>query len=50
MPSGRAAESRAAAAEVRKLNPFFDPELFGSLFSKPEHRARVAAALGTAGL
>lgn len=48
--SGRHAESREAAAEVRRLNPFFDPEIFGSLFARPEHRERIAAALKRAGL
>lgn len=46
----RDAESRSAAAEVRRLNPFFDSELFGSLFNKQEHRERIAAALKKAGL
>ncbi len=46
----RDAESRAAAAEVRRLNPFFDSEIFGSLFNRPEHRERIAAALKKAGL
>ncbi|HEY6005633.1 MAG TPA: tetratricopeptide repeat protein [Anaeromyxobacter sp.] len=48
--SAREAESRSAAAEVRKLNPFFDREIFGSLFNRPEHRERIAAALEKAGL
>lgn len=46
----RDAESRSAAAEVRRLNPFFDSEIFGSLFNRPEHRERIAAALKKAGL
>ena len=48
--SARDAESRAAAAEVRRLNPFFDSEIFGSLFNRPDHRERIAAALKKAGL
>ncbi len=48
--SAREPESRAAAAEVRRLNPFFDAESFGSLFERPEHRRKVAAALQKAGL
>lgn len=48
--SAREAESRAAAAEVRRLNPLFDAEIFGSLFERPDDRQRVAAALQKAGL
>jgi adenylate cyclase len=48
--SAREAESRAAAVEVRRLDPFFDAEIFGSLFERPEHRQRIAAALRKAGL
>ena len=48
--NGREAESRSAVAEVRKLNPFFDVDTFGSLFKKPEHREKLASALKKAGL
>lgn len=48
--SGRDQDSRSAAAEVRKLNPFFDASRFGSLFKKAEHRDKLAAALKKAGL
>jgi adenylate cyclase len=48
--SGRDQDSRSAAAEVRKLNPFFDVARFGSLFKKPEHRDKLAAALKKTGL
>ncbi len=48
--SGRDQDSRLAAAEVRKLNPFFDVGRFGSLFKKTEHRDRLAAALKKTGL
>jgi TolB-like protein/DNA-binding winged helix-turn-helix (wHTH) protein/Flp pilus assembly protein TadD len=48
--SGREQDSRLAAAEVRKLNPFFDVERFGSLFKKAEHRDKLAAALKKTGL
>ena len=41
--SGRDQDSRSAAAEVRKLNPFFDVARFGSLFKKTEHRDKLAA-------
>lgn len=48
--SGRDLDARAAAAEVRKLNPFFDVDRFGSLFKKAEHRDRLANALRKSGL
>jgi len=48
--NGRELESRSAAAEVRRLNPFFDTENFGTLFKKPEHRDKLAGALKKAGL
>lgn len=47
---GRDDDSRMAAAEVRKLNPFFDAGRFGSLFRNAEHRDRLAIALKKAGL
>ncbi len=43
--NGRELESRSAATEVRKLNPLFDVDNFGSLFKKPEHREKMARAL-----
>jgi adenylate cyclase len=42
-------ESRSAAAEVGKLDPFFDAKAFGSLFKKPEDREKIARALKKAG-
>ena len=48
--NGRDQDSRSAAAEVRKLNPFFDVARFGSLFKKAEHRDRLANALKKTGL
>jgi len=48
--AGRGAEARDAAAQVRRLDPFFDRENFGSLFRRAEHRQRLAAALKTSGL
>jgi adenylate cyclase len=47
---GHDGESRSAAAEVRRLNPFFDTESFGSLFERAEDRQKLAAALQKAGL
>jgi tetratricopeptide (TPR) repeat protein len=48
--SGRAEDLRLAALEVRRLNPFFDVERFGSLFKRAEHRERLANALKKTGL
>ena len=48
--NGRDDDARTTAAEVRKLNPFFDVARFGSLFKKAEHRDRLANALKKAGL
>src|SRR5262249_16022192 len=47
---GGDAQSRCAAVEVRKLNPFFAVATFGSLFKTPEHRHKIAGALKKAGL
>jgi adenylate cyclase len=47
--SGREVEAQAAVAEVRKLNPFFDAQNFGSLFKQPEHRQKMADAMKKAG-
>jgi TolB-like protein/Flp pilus assembly protein TadD len=47
--AGRGDESRRAAAEVRRLNPFFDVENFGSLLRNPAHREKIVAALRKAG-
>ena len=43
-------EARAEAAQVRKLNPFFQVEQFGTRFRNPEHQANVQSALRKAGL
>lgn len=48
--AGRGAEARTAAEEVRRLDPFFEPDTFGTLFNRPEHRERIAAAVKKAGL
>jgi adenylate cyclase len=42
---GRPDDARRALAEMRRLNPFFDIDTFGSLFRKPEHRERIISAL-----
>jgi adenylate cyclase len=48
--AGRVPESRAAAANVRRMNPFFDSGNFGSLFKVSAQRDKLARALKQAGL
>ena len=48
--AGNPEDAARAAAEVRKLDPFFDTGRFGSLFRNPEHQAKIASALRKAGL
>jgi TolB-like protein/DNA-binding winged helix-turn-helix (wHTH) protein/Tfp pilus assembly protein PilF len=43
--AGRGGEARRAIAEMRRLNPFFDMGLFGSLFRNSAHRDKIVAAL-----
>ncbi len=47
--AGRKEEARREIAEVRRLNPMFDIESFGTLFRNPAHRDKVVAALQLAG-
>ena len=47
---GKMDEARGAAAEVRRLDPFFKTELFGNRLVNPEHRAKVQEGLRKAGL
>lgn len=47
--AGRKEEARREIAEVRRLNPIFDIESFGTLFRNPAHREKVVAALHLAG-
>jgi adenylate cyclase len=47
---GRLDDAARAAATVRKLDPFFDTDSFGSLFRNPDHRAKIASSLHKAGL
>jgi adenylate cyclase len=47
--AGRKAEAERAAADVRRLNPFFDVGKFGSLFRNPAHREKIVSALQKAG-
>jgi len=48
--AGRQADAAAQAETVRRLDPRFDSAEFGSLLRKPDLRAKLAAALGKAGL
>jgi adenylate cyclase len=43
--AGRPEQARRALAEMRRLNPLFDSEIFGSLFSNPDHRKKIISAL-----
>ena len=43
-------DAARAAADVRKLDPFFKADSFGSLFRNPDHQAKIASALRKAGL
>jgi len=43
--AGRPDEAHRALAEMRRLNPLFDIDTFGSLFRNPEHRMKIISAL-----
>jgi adenylate cyclase len=47
---GRREEAARAAAAVRRLDPFFEVESFGTGFRQPAHRETIAAGLREAGL
>jgi adenylate cyclase len=47
---GNAEEARKAAEQVRRFSPFFQVEVFGTRFVKPEHRAKIQEGLRKAGL
>jgi len=47
---GEAEPARRAAAEVRRLNPFFKVEAFGTRLGNPAHREKVQEGLRKAGL
>lgn len=47
---GEMEEAKRAAQRVQALSPFFQVEVFGSRFVKPEHRAQIQAGLRKAGL
>jgi len=48
--SDRPVDAARAAANVRRLHPFFEVNPFGELFRDPHDRKRIAAALRNAGL
>ena len=47
---GEAQQARLAAAEVRRLNPFFQVKQFGTRLVDPAHREKVQEGLRKAGL
>jgi adenylate cyclase len=47
---GRAEEAARAAAALRRLDPFFEVDSFGTGFRQPAHREAIAAGLRAAGL
>ena len=47
---GRTAEAARAAAAVRRLDPFFEVDSFGTGFRQPAHREAIVAGLRAAGL
>ncbi len=48
--AGRREEGDAQVAEVRRQNPLFDLDTFGTLFRNPAHRDKIVAALQQAGM
>ena len=48
--AGREDEARREVAEVRRQNPLFDLDTFGTLFRNPAHREKIIAALQQAGM
>jgi TolB-like protein/class 3 adenylate cyclase/Tfp pilus assembly protein PilF len=47
---GRREDAERAAEQVRRLHPFFEPALFGSILPDERHRARLAEGLAKAGI
>lgn len=47
---GRTEDAERAAADVRRLHPFFDAQLYGDAFRDPVDRERIRGALRRAGL
>ena len=48
--AGRKDDARREVAEVRRLNPMFDLDTFGTLFRNRAHRDKIVSALKVAGL
>lgn len=48
--AGRKEDAQREVAELRRLNPLFNLDLFGTLFRNPDHREKIMAALRSAGL
>jgi adenylate cyclase len=48
--AGRKEDARREVSEVRRSNPMFDLDTFGTLFRNPTHREKIVAALREAGL
>jgi adenylate cyclase len=48
--AGRKEDAQRAIAEVRRLNPLFNLDVFGTLFRNPDHREKILAALRSASL
>ena len=48
--AGRREEAMREVAEVRRQNPLFDLDTFGTLFRNPAHRDKIVAALQLAGM
>ncbi len=47
---GRPDEAARAASAVRRLDPFFEVDSFGTGFRQPAHREAIVAGLRQAGL
>lgn len=48
--AGRKEDAQREVAELRRLNPLFNLDLFGTLFRNPDHREKIMAALRSASL
>jgi adenylate cyclase len=48
--AGRKEDAQREIKELRRLNPLFNFDGFGTLFRKPDHREKIAAALRAASL
>jgi hypothetical protein len=48
--AGRIDDAARAAADVRRLHPFFEADLYGEAFRDPVERDRIRSSLRKAGL